>query len=73
MPLPDNRFPQNYADWKDCIVNHCRISLTAKFAEARLLELRNSGNPHTRQFLEKYGSDHHQRIIHFFEQSLNHE
>lgn len=60
--------PQTFEQWKQCIVNDCRIDLTTEFAERRLTVYQNETNPETRRFVELYGEQHLQNIIRWLKQ-----
>lgn len=60
--------PQTFEQWKQCIVNDCRIDLTTEFAERRLTVYQNETNPETRRFAELYGEQHLQNIIRWLKQ-----
>ena len=60
--------PQTFNDWKDCIVNDCKINLTKDFAKQRLSVYQDSQNPETQRFIKLYGETHFQNIIHWFKQ-----
>lgn len=57
---------RNFEDWKDCIVNQCRIKLTKDFAQKRLKVYENESHTETRQFVELYGKDHLNNIIYWY-------
>lgn len=57
---------RSFEDWKDCIVNQCRIKLTKDFAQKRLKVYENESHPETRQFVELYGKDHLNNIIYWY-------
>ena len=58
-----------YQDWRECIEVHCGIPLTPGFIGERLAELRDLGNPKTREFQRLYGEQHLERTIGWFEQA----
>lgn len=58
--------PQNFEEWKDCIVNDCKIKLTKDFAEKRLRVYQNGNHPETRKFIELYGRQHLNNIIYWY-------
>lgn len=55
--------PNTFNEWKDCIVNHCKIPLTKDFATQRLNVYTNRENPETKKFVALYGERHLERII----------
>ena len=59
--------PQNFEEWKNCIVNDCKIKLTKEFAEKRLRVYQNGNHPETRKFIELYGRQHLNNIIYWYE------
>lgn len=64
--------PQTFNDWKNCIVNDCKINLTKSFAQERLAVYVNRQNAETQKFISLYGEQHHTTIINWFEK-IKHE
>jgi len=62
--------PQIFTDWKNCIVNDCKINLTKEFAEQRLAVYENKQNTETRKFISLYGEQHLNNIIQWLKQIL---
>lgn len=62
--------PQNFNEWKNCIVNDCKINLTKEFATERLSVYENRINPKTKKFKELYGEQHLNNIISWYKQIL---
>jgi hypothetical protein len=60
--------PQTFNDWRNCIVNDCKINLTKDFAAQRLAVYKNPQNPETQKFIYLYGDVHLQNIISWFNQ-----
>lgn len=63
--------PQTFTDWKNCIVNDCKIKLTMEYAEQRLSIYQNTDNEETKKFISLYGSQHHSNIINWFNKVIN--
>ena len=63
--------PKSYDEWKNCIINDCKINLTREFAELRLSVYENKKHPETRKFVQLYGSQHLNNIIHWYKKSYN--
>jgi len=61
--------PENYDQWHHCIVVECGLELTPNFIEQRILALQNNKEHYTRQFVNKYGPQHHQRVLSWFTQA----
>jgi len=57
--------PQTFDEWKDCIVNDCKIDLTKAFAQSRLKVYTDRNNPETRKFIQLYGEGHLNNIIYW--------
>ncbi|MGK0363521.1 MAG: hypothetical protein ACI85O_000566 [Saprospiraceae bacterium] len=55
--------PQTFDEWKNCIINDCKIELTKEFTEQRLAIYDDRTNPETRKFILIYGEQHLQNII----------
>jgi hypothetical protein len=60
--------PQTFEQWKNCIVNDCKINLTKEFASQRLAVYQDKQNPETMKFIALYGEQHLQNIINWFNQ-----
>lgn len=58
--------PQTFEQWKDCIENKCKIVLTSEYVNSRLLELADDSNTNTILFIEKYGKEHKNNILLWF-------
>lgn len=61
--------PQNYEEWRHCIVVGCGIELTPGFIKARIASLQNKHDSHTQQFIRLYGQQHHQKVLEWFMQA----
>lgn len=55
--------PRTFEEWKNCIVNDCRIHLTKDFAKKRLKVYEDPSNQETRKFKELYGAQHLDNVI----------
>ena len=62
--------PQTFEEWRNCIVNDCKIDLTKTFAEKRLTVYENGKHPETRKFISLYGEQHLNNIIHWYKMVL---
>jgi len=62
--------PQNYEEWRHCIIVECGLELSPSFIEQRIAALQNNGEHYTQQFVRKYGAQHHQRVLGWFMQAL---
>jgi hypothetical protein len=60
--------PQTFEQWKNCIVNDCKIKPTKSFAEQRLAVYQDMKNKETQKFVSLYGEQHLQNIINWFKQ-----
>ena len=63
--------PTTYEQWKNCIVNDCKIKLTKAFAEKRLSVYENQEHPETKKFVDLYGNQHLNNIIYWYKKSQN--
>lgn len=61
--------PQNYDEWRHCIVVDCGLELTPSFIEQRIVALKNNSEHYTQQFVRKYGVQYHQQVLSWFEQA----
>ena len=62
--------PQTYEEWVKCITVGCKIDLTAQFAKERIEALRDSSDAHTKRYVGMYGEAYRDRVIGWFERSL---
>jgi hypothetical protein len=60
--------PQTFNDWKNCIVNECKINLTREFATQRLAVYQDSKNLETQKFISLYGQQHLLNVIQWLQQ-----
>ena len=61
--------PTNFKEWKNCIVNECKIKLTNDFVVNRLKIYEDKRNPETRKFIALYGEQHLNNIIYWLKKS----
>ena len=54
--------PLTFEEWKDCMVNDCKIDLTREFADKRLTVLENRADRETEKFVSLYGEEHLKNI-----------
>lgn len=57
--------PQTFEEWKNCIINDCKINLTKAFAQSRLEVYENRNNSETQKFVKLYGEAHLNNIIYW--------
>ena len=60
--------PQTFDDWKNCIVNDCKINLTREFATQRLAVYQDNKNIETQKFISLYGQQHLLNVIQWLKQ-----
>lgn len=58
--------PQNYEEWRHCIIVECGLELTPSFIEERIASLQDNSEYYTQQFIRLYGREHHQRVMSWF-------
>lgn len=58
--------PENYEQWKKCIVHDCKIALTSSFIHERMAILNQENHPFTVQFRNQYGQQHLSNILEWF-------
>lgn len=56
---------QTFEEWKNCIVNDCKINLTKEFAKSRLKVYEDRSKPETKKFIKLYGESHLNNIIYW--------
>ena len=61
--------PETYDQWHQCIVVECGLELTTSFIEQRISALKDNKVHYTKQFIDKYGPQHHQRVLSWFVQA----
>jgi hypothetical protein len=59
---------KTFNDWKNCIVNDCKINLTQEFATERLAVYQGNKNGETQKFISLYGQQHLSNIIKWLQQ-----
>lgn len=52
-----------FEEWKNCIVNECKIKLTKDFVANRLKVYEDKRNSETKKFIQLYGEQHLNNII----------
>ena len=57
--------PLTFEEWKNCIINDCKINLTKEFAILRLAVYENSNASETKKFVSLYGKQHLENVIHW--------
>lgn len=62
--------PQTFEQWKNCIINDCKINLTKDFVEKRLAVYTNKNSDETKKFVALYGDAHLENIIKWYIQSI---
>lgn len=60
--------PQTFEQWRNCIINDCKINLTKDFAQQRLSVYQNRKNQETMKFIRLYGEQHLSNIINWLKQ-----
>lgn len=61
--------PQNYQQWRQCLVRDCGITLTGAFIAERLSVFEKSTHEETRRFVAVYGQAHLNNIIQWYRQA----
>ena len=58
--------PQNYEEWRHCIIVECGLELTQDYIDQRITALNDPKDHYTQQFLRKYGAEYHQQVLNWF-------
>lgn len=61
--------PQNYEEWKHCIIVECGLELTPEYISERISSLQNERDHYTQQFVRLYGQQHYQNVLGWFMQA----
>ena len=61
--------PQNYEEWRHCIVVECGLELNPGFIEERIALLQDNRDYYTQQFVRLYGQQHYQKTLGWFMQA----
>ena len=61
--------PMTFEEWRDCIVNDCKINLNKSFTQKRLAVYQDPNNKETKQFVSLYGKAHLKNIIKWLKQA----
>ncbi|MEM9848388.1 MAG: hypothetical protein AAF847_10900 [Bacteroidota bacterium] len=56
---------RNFEEWKNCIVNDCKIKLTKAYAQSRLKVLEDRRHKETKEFIRLYGKNHLSNIVYW--------
>ena len=60
--------PQNFEEWRHCILVECGLELTSTFIDERISALKNDGDYYTQQFIQSYGKQHYSKVLAWFKQ-----
>jgi len=63
--------PQNYEEWRHCIIVDCGLELTPDYISERLSSLANDKDYYTQKFVKLYGKPHLTKVIEWFKQAQN--
>ncbi len=58
--------PKTFEEWKNCIVNDCKINLTSSFAKKRISIYEDGMHPETIRFVKLYGQNHLNNILYWY-------
>ncbi len=64
--------PQNYEEWRHCIIVECGLELTPNFIQTRIASLQNESEHYTQQFIRLYGRQYLEIVIGWFLQAQRH-
>ena len=67
--MEESIIPQNYEEWRHCIVVKCGLELTPSFIEERISALQDNKEHYTQQFIRLYGQQYHQKVLGWFMQA----
>lgn len=60
--------PQNFDEWFECITIKCKQIMDKKYAISRLKKLEDENSEERKKFVECYGEEHLENVIHWFRQ-----
>ena len=60
--------PRTFEEWRNCIVNDCKINLTKEFAQQRLAVYQNKEHAETPKFISLYGEQHLLNVVQWLQQ-----
>lgn len=63
--------PQTFEQWKNCIINQCKIQLSKDFINNRLMVYTDVNNSETKKFTSLYGVTHLKNIIYWLQKAEN--
>ncbi len=69
MSVTANFYFQSYDEWRHALTERCKINLTPDYARTRISALRDTADPHTKEFTAQYGEAYLQQVIEWFEQA----
>lgn len=61
--------PSTFEQWKNCIVNDCKIKLTQNFIAGRLRVYEDKRNNETKKFIQLYGEQHLNNVVYWLKRS----
>ncbi|WP_250658105.1 hypothetical protein [Alkalimarinus coralli] len=67
--MMEGPIPQNYDEWHHCITVECGIPLTPTFIDKRIAAMQDTNDFKTKQFIQLYGAQYHQRVLAWFHQA----
>ena len=60
--------PKTFDEWRNCIVNDCKINLSKEFAQERLSVYKDMKHKETQKFVSLYGMEHLEKVIFWYSQ-----
>ena len=61
--------PENYQQWRHCILVECGLELTEEYIVQRIIALQDESQYYTQQFTKLYGPEYLQKVITWFQQA----
>ena len=61
--------PQNYEQWRHCIIVECGLELTPSYIEKRIASLQDNNDYYTQQFVQLYGKQYLEQVLRWFIQA----
>ena len=58
-----------FEEWKNCIINDCKIKLTKEFTASRLKVYEDKRNAETKKFVALYGEQHLNNVIYWLKKA----
>jgi len=64
--MKNSIIPENYEEWRHCIIVDCGLELSPNYISQRISSLKDENDYYTQQFVKLYGRDYLQKVLSWF-------